>query len=103
MKVLFITRPTVFSGPVGDTVQLLQTAEYLKKYDVGTGRDREENLEFDTPMLIELWRSAPYLHDGRAVTMKDVLTKDNHDDKHGRTSNLTAEQINDLVQFVLSL
>jgi len=75
----------------------------LKKYDVGTGRDREKNLEFDTPTLIELWRSAPYLHDGRAVTMKDVLTKDNHDDKHGRTSNLTDEQINDLVQFVLSL
>ncbi|MCK4294337.1 MAG: beta-propeller fold lactonase family protein [Planctomycetes bacterium] len=75
----------------------------LKKYDVGTGRDREKNLEFDTSTLIELWRSAPYLHDGRAVTMKDVLTKDNHDDKHGRTSDLTAEQINNLVQFVLSL
>jgi len=75
----------------------------LEKYDVATGRDREKNLEFDTPTLIELWRSAPYLHDGRAVTMKDVLTKDNHDDKHGRTSDLTAEQINNLVQFVLSL
>lgn len=30
MKVLFITRPTVFSGPGGDTVQLLKTAEYLE-------------------------------------------------------------------------
>lgn len=30
MKVLYITRPTVFSGPGGDTVQLLKTAEYLK-------------------------------------------------------------------------
>lgn len=34
MNVLYITRPTVFSGPGGDTVQLLKTAEYLKSYDV---------------------------------------------------------------------
>jgi len=30
MKVLFITRPTVFSGPGGDTVQLLKTKEFLE-------------------------------------------------------------------------
>ena len=34
MKVLFITRPSVFSGPGGDTVQLLKTAEYLKELGV---------------------------------------------------------------------
>lgn len=34
MNVLYITRPTVFSGPGGDTVQLLKTAEYLKPYGV---------------------------------------------------------------------
>jgi len=34
MNVLFITRPTVFSGPGGDTIQLLKTAEYLKSYGV---------------------------------------------------------------------
>ena len=34
MKVLFITRPTVFSGPGGDTVQLLQTKKYLEKIGV---------------------------------------------------------------------
>lgn len=31
MKVLFITRPTVFSGPGGDTIQLLKTKEYLEE------------------------------------------------------------------------
>ena len=75
----------------------------LKKYDVGTGRDREENLAFDTPTLIELWRSGPYLHDGRAAAMKEVLTKFNKDDKHGETSGLTKKQIKDLVEFILSL
>ncbi|KZW98854.1 glycosyl transferase family 1 [Pseudoalteromonas luteoviolacea] len=34
MNVLYVTRPTVFSGPGGDTVQLLKTAEYLKQYGV---------------------------------------------------------------------
>ena len=34
MKVLFVTRPTVFSGPGGDTVQLLKTKEYLEKLEV---------------------------------------------------------------------
>jgi len=75
----------------------------LKGYNVGTGRDREENTLFDTPTLIELWRTGPYLHDGRAATMKDVLKKDNAADKHGKTSDLTDAQIKDLALFVLSL
>jgi len=75
----------------------------LTKHDVGTGRDREKGKEFDTPTLVECWRTAPYLHDGRAATMKEVFTKYNQDDKHGRTSNLTEAELNDLVEFVLSL
>ncbi len=34
MKVLFITRPTVFSGPGGDTIQLLKTKQYLEELNV---------------------------------------------------------------------
>ena len=34
LKVLFITRPTVFTGPGGDTIQLQKTKEYLEKLDV---------------------------------------------------------------------
>ncbi len=75
----------------------------MAKYDVATGRDREKNMEFDTPTLIEVWRTAPYLHDGRAVTIKEVLTKYNDNNKHGQTSDLTGEQINDLALFILSL
>lgn len=75
----------------------------LKKYDVGTGTGREKGGEFDTPTLIEVWRTAPYLYDGRAATMKEVLTTFNKDDKHGKTSDLTETQINDLVEYILSL
>lgn len=74
----------------------------LKKYKVGTGKDMEKDRAFDTPTLIELWRTAPYLYDGRAVTMKEVLTMYNAGDKHGKTSTLTEEQISDLAEFVLS-
>ena len=58
---------------------------------------------FDTPSLIEVWRSGPYLHDGRAATIRDVLTSFNRDDQHGSTTHLTARQIDDLVEYVLSL
>jgi len=75
----------------------------LKKYDVGLGTGREAGMEFDTPTLVEVWRTAPYLHDGRAVTIEEVLTTFNKDDKHGKTSELTREEIADLTAYILSL
>jgi len=75
----------------------------LMRYRVGTGRDLETDKEFDTPTLVEAWRTAPYLHDGRSKSLRDVFTTDNPADQHGVTSTLTAEQINDLVEFVRSL
>jgi len=74
----------------------------LKEYNVGTGKDREADKEFDTPTLVEVWRTAPYLHDGRAVTLKEVLTEYNAGDKHGVTSSLTDEQRSDLVEYLLT-
>lgn len=76
-----------------------------KHYDVGTQGplDHPNHKEFDTPALIELWRTAPYLHDGRAATLQEVFTKFNAGDKHGHTSHLTKEQIDDLVEYLLSL
>lgn len=75
----------------------------LQMYNVGTGKDRQKDMEFDTPTLIETWRSGPYLHDGRAATMQSVLTEFNIDDMHGNTSDLTEKQIEQLAEYVLSL
>jgi cytochrome c peroxidase len=61
------------------------------------------NDTFYTPTLIETWRTAPYLHDGSAATMREVLTTRNSGDLHGRTSHLKKEQIDDLLEYVLSL
>ena len=75
----------------------------LKLHDVGTvGKFDQPADRFDTPSLIEVWRTAPYLHDGRALTLREVLTKFQRDDQHGVTSHLTPRQIDDLAEFVLS-
>lgn len=77
----------------------------LKKFNVGTQGtlDHKEHEAFDTPTLIEIWRTAPYLHDGRAVTLQEVLTTFNPQDKHGGTSHLSKEEIDELVEYLLSL
>lgn len=73
-----------------------------KKYDIGTGPDNRGFKEFDTPTLVEVWRTGPYLLDGRARTITDVLKKQNPEDKHGTTSKLSDQQIADLAEYVLS-
>ena len=76
----------------------------LKAYDVGTRGPLDGSTdEFDTPALIELWRTAPYLHDGSVATLRDLLTLANHDDRHGNTSHLSTDQIHDLCEYLLSL
>lgn len=55
----------------------------------------------DTPTLHGLWQSAPYLHDGSAPTLRDVLTTRNPDDRHGSTSGLDAAQLDDLIAYLL--
>ena len=72
-----------------------------QKYDVGTGRYAGEQL--DTPTLIEVWRTGPYLQDGSAATIKDVLTTHNPNNQHGNTSSLSDDEINDLVEYVMSI
>ena len=74
-------------------------------HDVGTGGGETEKMppEYDTPTLLGVYRSPPYLHDGRAKTLLDVLTTANPGDKHGKTSHLRKEELDDLVAFLKSL
>ncbi len=57
----------------------------------------------DTPTLLELWNSPPYLHTGAAVQLRDVLVTHNPTDLHGTTSGLTEAELDQLVVFLLSL
>lgn len=78
-------------------------------HDVGTGppqiADPSEIMgaAYDTPTLLGIYRTAPYLHQGKAATLKDVLTTYNQDDRHGVTSHLSSQQIQDLIAFLKSL
>jgi YVTN family beta-propeller protein len=74
-------------------------------HDVGTGDDPAEKMgpTFDTPTLLGLWRGGPYLHHGKAASLRDVLTVCNKDDRHGRTSGLAPQEIDDLIAFLKCL
>ncbi len=74
-----------------------------RMHDVGVGPDELGIQEFVTPLLNEVWRTGPYLYDGRAETMMEVLTEFNPDDRHGATSELTSGELEDLTEYILSL
>jgi DNA-binding beta-propeller fold protein YncE len=67
--------------------------------DVGTGK------AFQTPSLRGVATRAPYMHDGCAPTLHDRFTNETcgGGDFHGKTSQLTAEQIDDLVAYLETL
>lgn len=75
----------------------------LKSHRVGTRSPYETEDRFDTPTLVEVWRTAPYLHDGRYTTIKELLVEGQHGLKGGRLEGLSQQDIDDLVEFVLSL
>ena len=63
------------------------------------GEDVEFEKGWDTPTLREVWRTAPYLFDGRAATMEDVFKEH----KHGIDKKVSDEEIDALVEYVNSL
>jgi YVTN family beta-propeller protein len=73
----------------------------LRDVESTRGADIEELL--DTPTLIEVWRTAPYLHDGRAATIDELIREHAHADTSGRTADLNEREIADLVEYILSL
>lgn len=54
---------------------------------------------WDTPTLREVWRTAPYLFDGRAATMEDVFKVH----KHGIEKKVSQKEIKALTEYVNSL
>jgi DNA-binding beta-propeller fold protein YncE len=57
-------------------------------------------LALDTPTLRGLFDSSPYLHDGSAATLLDVLVARNPDGAHGDVASLDATQRNQLLAFL---
>lgn len=63
------------------------------------GEDIEFEQGWDTPTLVEVWRTAPYLFDGRAATMVDVF----YEHKHGIDGKISRKEAEALAEYVNSL
>jgi len=79
------------SGPKGTS---------QKSFDVGTKKATDNSGLLDTPQLTNIALTAPYLHDGSAATLEQIWTIFNPEDKHGRTNDLTKDELNDLIEYL---
>lgn len=74
------------------------------RHDVGTlaphsGKRLGGTLDgLDTPTLLGVWESPPYLHDGSAATLADVFTRPGADKHAGRA--LSESEVEDLVAYL---
>jgi YVTN family beta-propeller protein len=74
-----------------------------KSHDIGTRGPTDTQDRFDTPALRGVARTAPYLHDGRAATLKEVFTKHDPKQRHGAAHTLTKDELADLIAYLKSL
>lgn len=79
------------SGPKGTS---------QKSFDVGTKKATDNSGLLDTPQLTNIALTAPYLHDGSARSLEEIWTVFNPEDKHGRTNDLTKDELNDLIEYL---
>ena len=68
-------------------------------HNIGVLSHNEPDGRYDTPSLLEAHRTGPYLHDGRARTIKEVVTVHNSKERHGKTADLSVQEIDDLVAY----
>jgi DNA-binding beta-propeller fold protein YncE len=71
----------------------------LKKYNMQSGKDMDKDKDFDTPGLVEVWRTAPYLYDGSALNMYELIKLHNPDG----SKKLSDKNLAELVEYILSL
>ncbi|HLL52904.1 MAG TPA: c-type cytochrome [Myxococcaceae bacterium] len=57
----------------------------------------------NVPTLLGIARTAPFLHDGSAPTLRDRLMRDRATNKHGETAALSDADMDDLVEYLKSL
>jgi len=73
------------------------------RHDVGTKLWLDTVADFDSAHLMNIYDSAPYLHNGIADTLEEIWTRYNPEDKHGVTNDMTKDQLNDLIEYLKTL
>jgi len=71
--------------------------------EVGSETPYDTIKAFDTPQLDRVYEDAPYLHNGEALTLEEIWTVFNNYDTHGVTSDMSKEQLNDLIEYLKTL
>ncbi len=71
--------------------------------DVKSATQYDTNGMFDIPQLDRVYEDAPYLHNGEALTLEEIWTVFNNQDTHGVTSDMSKEQLNDLIEYLKTL
>ncbi|MGO9337711.1 MAG: hypothetical protein ACLPY1_09410 [Terracidiphilus sp.] len=79
------------SGPKGTNQKL---------FDVGTHKANDNAGLLKSAPLTNIALTAPYLHDGSARSLEEIWTVYNPTDKHGRTNDLTKDELNDLIEYL---
>ena len=74
-----------------------------RKHVVGKKGWLDRDDVFDTPHLLNIYDSAPYLHNGIAHSLEEIWTRYNPEDRHGQTNDMTKDQLNDLVEYLKTL
>jgi YVTN family beta-propeller protein len=74
-----------------------------KIHHVGTKFAYDRDGKFDAPHLLNIYDSAPYLHNGIAKTLEEIWTVYNPYDEHGVTNDMTKDQLNDLIEYLKTL
>ena len=74
-----------------------------QRHNIGTKLEYDRESDFDTPHLMNIYDSAPYLHNGMAETLEEIWTRYNPDDRHGVTNDMTKDQLNDLIEYIKTL
>ena len=67
---------------------------------MGTTKNTDNVGPFDTPQLTNIALTAPYLHDGSARSLEEIWTIYNQNDEHGRTNDLSKDDLNDLIEYL---
>jgi YVTN family beta-propeller protein len=75
----------------------------LRKHDLGFRGKTDLRSRFVTPSLRECYRTGPFLHDGRAETLREIFTDHNPDDLHGLTSHLDEAELDALIDYLRTL
>jgi YVTN family beta-propeller protein len=79
------------SGPKGTNQKI---------FDVGTQKPTDNSGLLKSAPLTAIALTAPYLHDGSARTLEEIWTVYNPEDRHGRTNDLTKDELNDLIEYL---